>query len=134
MRNRFEHVIIDEYQDLTAAEQHLVEKIWSRNGSLVVLGDDDQSIYSFRNNHPGGITECVERWEGEPLADLEIPENRRCGRVIVDLANAMMAQAGSTNAPMISKRRNGVTSSGIASITWILSVLPRLVGRAPHER
>jgi superfamily I DNA/RNA helicase len=44
----FDHVIIDEHQDLTAAEQHLVEEIWSKEGSLVVLGDDDQSIYSFR--------------------------------------------------------------------------------------
>lgn len=100
----FDHVIIDEYQDLTAAEQHLVEKIWSGEGSLVVLGDDDQSIYSFRYNHPGGITEFVARWEDEALADLGIPENRRCGKVIVDLGNAMMAEAGSKKAPMISKR------------------------------
>lgn len=98
----FDHVIIDEYQDLTAAEQRLVEVIWSNEGSLVVLGDDDQSIYSFRYNHPGGITEFVERWE--VLADLGIPENRRCGKIIVDLGNAMMAEAGSRKAPMISKR------------------------------
>ena len=101
---QFDHVIIDEYQDLTAAEQQLVEQIWSRTGSLVVLGDDDQSIYAFRYSHPGGITEFVDRWKGEPLADLGIPDNRRCGKVIVELANAMMAEAGSKKAPMISKR------------------------------
>jgi len=100
----FDHVIIDEYQDLTAAEQQLVEKIWSGNGSLVVLGDDDQSIYSFRFNHPRGITEFADRWKTEPPTDLRIPHNHRCGRVIVDLANAIMAAAGSTKPPMISKR------------------------------
>jgi DNA helicase-2/ATP-dependent DNA helicase PcrA len=100
----FDHVIIDEYQDLTAAEQHLVEEIWSKSGSLVVLGDDDQSIYSFRYNHPGGISEFVDRWDKTALADLGIPENRRCGKIIVDLGNAMMAEAGSKKPPMISKR------------------------------
>jgi superfamily I DNA/RNA helicase len=100
----FDHVIIDEYQDLTAAEQQLVEKIWSGSGSLLVLGDDDQSIYSFRFNHPRGITKFADRWKDEPIADLGIPDNRRCGRVIVDLANAMMAAAGSKKFPMISKR------------------------------
>jgi len=100
----FDHVIIDEYQDLTAVEQHLVEKIWSGKGSLVVLGDDDQSIYSFRYNHPGGISEFAERWKDESPADLGIPDNRRCGQVIVELANAMMAEAGSHKPPMISKR------------------------------
>lgn len=100
----FDHVIIDEYQDLTAAEQRLVETIWSRNGSLVVLGDDDQSIYSFRFNHPGGISEFFDRWKDDSLTDLGIPDNRRCGRVIVDLANAMTAAAGTTKPPMISKR------------------------------
>lgn len=97
----FDHVVIDEYQDLTASEQHLVEAVWSKNGSLVVLGDDDQSIYSFRFNHPGGISEFVKRWEGETLEDIPIAENRRSGRVIVELANAMMAEAGSIKTPMI---------------------------------
>ncbi len=100
----FDHVVIDEYQDLTAAEQRLVELIWSKDGSLVVLGDDDQSIYSFRHNHPGGISEFLERWVAEEPADLSIPENRRCGRVIVEIGNAMMAAAGSAKPPMISRR------------------------------
>ena len=58
---QFDHVLVDEYQDLTACEQELVERIWSRNGSLVVVGDDNQSIYSFRYNHPGGITDFPSR-------------------------------------------------------------------------
>jgi len=39
----YDHVVVDEYQDLTAAEQELVRLVWSTNGSLVVLGDDNQS-------------------------------------------------------------------------------------------
>jgi superfamily I DNA/RNA helicase len=102
----FDHVIIDEYQDLTAAEHELVERIWTRNGSLVVLGDDDQSIYSFRFNHPGGITDFADRWrEGDvDVLEIPLPENWRCGTSIVDLANVIMAAAGSTKAPMLPRR------------------------------
>ncbi len=100
----FDEVVIDEYQDLTAAEQQLVEGIWSEAGSLVVLGDDDQSIYSFRFNHPRGIEEFAARWSNKELQDLGLPDNRRCGRVIVNLANAMMAAAGSKKPPTVSRR------------------------------
>jgi DNA helicase II / ATP-dependent DNA helicase PcrA len=107
----FDHVIIDEYQDLTAAEQNLIEKIWSRKGSLVVLGDDDQSIYAFRYNHPGGITEFDARWPKDQFTDLGIPENRRCGKIIVGLANAMMSEAGSKKPPMLPKQKYDGTLS-----------------------
>jgi len=126
----FDHVIIDEYQDLTAAEQHLVEKLWSGNRSLVVLGDDDQSIYSFRYNHPGGITEFVERWESEQLTDLGIVDNRRCGRTIVRLANAMMAESGSTKPPMISRR----DEDGDLSLVYWPSVGHEVGGLAKYMR
>ena len=126
----FDHVIIDEYQDLTAAEQQLVEKIWSGSGSLLVLGDDDQSIYSFRFNHPRGITEFSDRWEAEPLTNLPIQDNRRCGRVIVDLANAMMAAAGSKKPPMISKQGQ----EGELSIVYWPSLAFELRGLADYMK
>jgi DNA helicase-2/ATP-dependent DNA helicase PcrA len=99
----FEHVIVDEYQDLTRCEQAFVEQIKSPTGSLVVLGDDDQSIYRFRHNHPGGITEFPDQHDRAKLEEIRIPENRRCGAAIVDLANRMMAAAGSRKDPMIPK-------------------------------
>ncbi len=99
----FEHVIVDEYQDLTRCEQAFVEQIKAPTGSLVVLGDDDQSIYRFRHNHPGGITEFPEQHDRSTLEEIRIPENRRCGTAIVELANRMMAAAGSRKDPMISK-------------------------------
>ena len=100
----FDYVIVDEYQDLTACEQEMVELIWSRRGSLVVLGDDDQSIYRFRFNHPRGIEEFAQRWGKDAREDTPLPENRRSGRAIVSLANLMMAGAGSTKAPMIPRK------------------------------
>jgi len=114
-RSMYDHVVVDEYQDLTAAEQELVELIWSGAGSLVVLGDDNQSIYGFRFNHPGGIGEFASKWAVEDFDDLGIPENRRCGECIVDIANQMMAEAGSSNAPM--EARSGREGSA-AFVQW----------------
>ncbi len=53
---QFKHVFVDEYQDLTECEQTFVDQITADDGAVVVLGDDDQSIYGFRYNHPEGIT------------------------------------------------------------------------------
>jgi DNA helicase-2/ATP-dependent DNA helicase PcrA len=105
-QGEYDHVVIDEYQDLTAAEQRMVELVWSQAGSLVVLGDDDQSIYKFRFNHPGGITEFAARMreQGFDVIEIALPENRRCGLSIVELANLMMAEAGSTKDPMVPGR------------------------------
>jgi len=100
----FDYVIVDEYQDLTACEQKMIELIWSHKGSLVVLGDDDQSIYSFRFNHPGGVTEFVNRWPADSFQDAPLPENYRSGTAIVSLANVMMASAGSNKPPMIPQK------------------------------
>ena len=97
----FDYVVIDEYQDLTAAEQELVSLVWSESGALTVLGDNDQSIYSFRFNHPEGIADFHQKWP--QCRDLTFVHNRRCGERILDIANLMMAEAGSTKPPMIPK-------------------------------
>lgn len=53
-RSAFDHVIVDEYQDLNKAEQMLID-LMAENGSNVVVGDEDQSIYAFRHANPDGI-------------------------------------------------------------------------------
>jgi superfamily I DNA/RNA helicase len=129
---QYDQVIIDEYQDLTSLEQQMVEQIWSGEGSLVVLGDDDQSIYSFRDNHPNGLNEFIQRWEdqGEQVQILPLPENRRSGADIVDLANTMMAEAGSVKDPMVAVRE--IAGEAIA-VTWD-SVEHEIAGLARYLR
>lgn len=106
----FDYVVIDEYQDLTAAEQELVRLIWSSAGSLTVLGDNDQSIYGFRFNHPEGIEDFNLQWPD--CDDLTFADNRRCGVEILDFANLMMAEAGSSKPPMNPKsQRAGIVKA-----------------------
>lgn len=98
----FDHVVIDEYQDLTALEQELVNHIWSESGTLVVMGDDNQSIYSFRFNHPKGIEDFRKTWP--QCEDLTFNHNYRNSKPIVKIANLVMAEAGCGNKPMIPTR------------------------------
>ena len=101
----FDYVVIDEYQDLTAVEQELVKLIWSKNGALTVMGDDDQSIYSFRFNYPLGLEKFRNDWKDwGDFEDLKFIYNFRCGKEILEIANVMMVQAGSTKEPMIAMR------------------------------
>ena len=86
-RASFDHVLVDEYQDLNRAEQQLVEFLAS--GSLVVIGDEDQSIYAFKHAHPEGITEFPNMHPGTEEAQLD--ECRRCPHIVVAMANSLIA-------------------------------------------
>jgi hypothetical protein len=53
---RYTHIVVDEYQDLNRADQALIDAL-SAYASVIVVGDEDQSICRFRNAHPEGIVE-----------------------------------------------------------------------------
>jgi DNA helicase-2/ATP-dependent DNA helicase PcrA len=84
----FEHVLVDEYQDLNRAEQELIDYL-AREGSLTVIGDDCQSIYSFRHANPEGIREFAAARPG--TVSLSIETCRRCPPNIVRMSNALIA-------------------------------------------
>lgn len=83
-----EHVLVDEYQDLNRADQVLIDQI-STGASLTVIGDENQSIYSFRYAHPEGITE-FENYHPE-THDEQLIDCRRSPRLVVEIANALIA-------------------------------------------
>ena len=86
-RAEFAHVLIDEYQDLNRAEQDVLGYLGAQ-GSICIVGDDDQSIYSFKHAHPEGIRQ----WHTlHPTDDHAIDECRRCPTTIVRMANALIA-------------------------------------------
>ncbi len=49
-QRKFEYVLVDEYQDVNAAQYRLVALLAARHGNITVVGDDDQSIYSWRGS------------------------------------------------------------------------------------
>jgi DNA helicase-2/ATP-dependent DNA helicase PcrA len=85
----FDHVLVDEYQDLNRAEQELIDLLGDR-ASLTIVGDEDQSVYeSFRFAHPEGIGEFHETHEG--TVDLPLEVSRRCPTLIVEMANSLIS-------------------------------------------
>lgn len=87
-RSEFAHILVDEYQDLNRAEQASIELL-SDSADVCIVGDDDQSIYSFKHAHPEGIRAWTET--KEDAADLALAECRRCPTRVVDMANSLIA-------------------------------------------
>jgi DNA helicase II / ATP-dependent DNA helicase PcrA len=83
----YEHVLVDEYQDLNKADQALIDAI-SGNAAVTVIGDEDQSIYSFRHAHPEGIYEYPNTHAG--THDELLNECRRCPQRVVAIANSLI--------------------------------------------
>jgi DNA helicase-2/ATP-dependent DNA helicase PcrA len=84
----YDHVLVDEFQDLNKAEQGLIDAI-SGNAAVTVVGDEDQSIYSFKHAHPEGIHEYPQTHVG--THDELLNECRRCPHRIVAIANALIS-------------------------------------------
>jgi DNA helicase II / ATP-dependent DNA helicase PcrA len=96
-RNQWEHVVVDEYQDLNRAEQALVDLLAS-NGSLALVGDEDQSIYvGLRHAHPEGIRLFDQEHPG--THDERLIECRRCPDLVVTMANHFIAQNHAPGTP-----------------------------------
>jgi DNA helicase II / ATP-dependent DNA helicase PcrA len=89
-RARFQFVLIDEYQDTNHAQDVLIEMLARDHGNLMVVGDDDQSIYGWRGADVANILEFDRRWPGASLVRLE--QNYRSTQTILDAANAVIAE------------------------------------------
>jgi superfamily I DNA/RNA helicase len=86
-RSEYRHILVDEYQDLNRAEQGVIELI-SDAADVCIVGDDDQSIYSFKHAHPDGIREWLNTNHGAD--DLGLSECRRCPTRVVEMANSLI--------------------------------------------
>lgn len=86
------HVMVDEYQDTNALQAELTELFSSVHNNVMAVGDDAQSIYSFRGADPANMLHFPERFENPVLIKLE--ENYRSTQRILDVANKVLEQAG----------------------------------------
>ncbi len=86
----FDHVIVDEYQDLNRADQKLIDLI-GVNGTVAIVGDDDQSIYGFRHANPEGIRQWAET-QTLPTDEVKMNLCHRCDGRIVAASNALISR------------------------------------------
>jgi DNA helicase-2/ATP-dependent DNA helicase PcrA len=89
LAGRFQHVLVDEYQDTNRLQGDVIDLIAAEHRNLCVVGDDAQSIYSFRGAHFANILEFEKRYPDARRFDLTV--NYRSTPQILALANASIA-------------------------------------------
>jgi DNA helicase-2/ATP-dependent DNA helicase PcrA len=88
----FDHVLVDEYQDTNILQAEILLALKPAGTGLCVVGDDAQSIYSFRAANVGNILDFPSRFS--PPADIvTLEDNYRSTQPILDAASALMAEA-----------------------------------------
>ena len=92
IQGRFDHVLVDEFQDLNGAQLALVDVLSRPHRRLFVVGDDDQLIYGWRQADPRGILEFHSRMPPRPFsATYTLCTNYRCSRAVVETGARLVA-------------------------------------------
>ena len=89
LANQFLHILVDEYQDTNVIQGAIVDLLASKHRSLTVVGDDSQSIYSFRGASFENIITFRQRYPD--ARDYKLETNYRSVAEILSLANASIA-------------------------------------------
>jgi DNA helicase II / ATP-dependent DNA helicase PcrA len=88
-RNLFQHVLVDEFQDTNLAQYKLVKLLCEEHRHVTVVGDDDQSVYSWRGADIRNILCFEDDFPDTKIVKLE--QNYRSTTTILDVANALVA-------------------------------------------
>ena len=86
--NKFQYILVDEYQDTNKSQFTLVTLLASKHGNITAVGDNDQGIYSFRGADISNILNFEKDFPGTKIIKLE--QNYRCTGNILKVANAVI--------------------------------------------
>jgi DNA helicase-2/ATP-dependent DNA helicase PcrA len=103
---RFDHVLVDEYQDTNAIQARILAGLRRHNPNLMVVGDDAQSVYSFRAASVENMYRFPEQFPGTTVVTLA--QNYRSVRPILETTNRLIAHAAKRfTKDLWSERREG---------------------------
>jgi DNA helicase-2/ATP-dependent DNA helicase PcrA len=92
VRQQYRHFVVDEYQDVSALQQRLLDLWVADRRDLCVVGDPNQTIYSFTGASPEHLLGFTKRYPDATVVKLE--RDYRSTPQVVGLANALLARAG----------------------------------------
>ncbi len=102
---RFDHVLVDEYQDTNALQYRITRHLAAAHRNLCVVGDDDQSIYGWRGAEVTHILHFADDWPEARIVRLE--DNYRCRAPILDLANTLISRNRTRHKKTLRPAREG---------------------------
>ena len=105
MGQRYRYVMVDEYQDTNTIQADIVKWLVYAHGNIMVVGDDSQSIYSFRGANYRNMFDFPEQFPEAKLIKLE--ENYRSTQPILTFTNSLMEQAGEQFTKCLFTQRKG---------------------------
>ena len=105
-QTKFQYVLVDEYQDTNKAQYLLIKSLVKAHENVCVVGDSDQSIYSWRGADVRNILDFEKDFRGAKVVKLE--QNYRSHQIILDAANAVISRnTGRTAKTLWSARKEG---------------------------
>ena len=87
-QQRFQHVLIDEYQDTNMAQNELALALAAEHGQITIVGDHDQSVYRFRGADLRNIAQFEDAFDN--VTTIVLDQNYRSTQAILDAANAVI--------------------------------------------
>ncbi len=102
---RYDHLLIDEYQDTNGPQYRIVKALADRHRNLCVVGDDDQSIYGWRGADVSHILNFKKDWPDAKVVRLE--DNYRSKSPILEAANTLIAHNSSRHDKILRPFREG---------------------------
>jgi DNA helicase-2/ATP-dependent DNA helicase PcrA len=109
LRQRFLHILVDEYQDTNLVQARIVRLLadpeGEHPGSVMAVGDEAQSIYAFRGANVRNILDFPKLFPGARIIRLE--ENYRSTQPVLDVANSLLAHAAESFGKKLFTRKQG---------------------------
>ena len=91
LSNQYKYIMVDEYQDTNTIQAQIVKLLASEHNNVMAVGDDSQSIYSFRGANFKNILEFPQLFDNTKIIKLE--QNYRSSQNILSLANEILLKA-----------------------------------------
>ena len=105
LSNRFDHILVDEYQDTNRLQAGILRGMRRTNPNITVVGDDAQSIYSFRGADVRNMLDFSEEFPGARVMFSE--QNYRSTAAILETANRLIAEAKGQYPKMLWSSKTG---------------------------